>query len=171
VNLNQEFSAFMDSELKYRQHGYNDSGNQSNGQSNGNRQEPKPSRLSLTVKEPRLPWLVQAVTASRCHNCATILPPGTEFDAPCRKCGTQLHCCKQCANFESSTRFQCLRPIPARIAIKDQANKCTLFSPRVTVAREASGPIVGRPPVPGVIAPAPGNAMDARNAFARLFEK
>jgi hypothetical protein len=64
-----------------------------------------------------------------------------------------------------------MKPIPVRIAIKDRANDCTLFSPRVTVAREVSGQNAGRQAIPGVNAPAPKNAMDARDAFDRLFRK
>src|SRR5580692_715095 len=131
----------MDSDRKYRQHGYFDSSStSSNGNGSNGSSRPKPSgpRPPLDVTGPRLPRLVQAVTASRCYNCSTTLPPGTAFDGPCPKCGTQLHCCKQCSHFEPSTRFQCTKPIPVRIAVKDQANTCTLFSPRVTVAREAS---------------------------------
>jgi hypothetical protein len=167
----------MDSDRKYRQHGYNDSGTHSNGQGNGNvngnGQRPKPSgpRPPLDITGPRLPRLVQAVTASRCYSCAATLPPGTDFTGTCPKCGVALHCCKQCVNFESSTRFQCLKPIPVRIPIKDQANQCTLFSPRVTVAREVSGQNAGRQAIPGVNAPAPKSAMDARDAFDRLFRK
>jgi hypothetical protein len=167
----------MDSDRKYRQNGYNDSGNHSNnGHSNGNGfgQKPKPSgpRLPIDVTGPRLPRLVQSVAASRCYSCASTLQPGTDFTGPCPKCGVALHCCKQCVSFESSTRFQCLKPIPVRIAAKDQANECTLFSPRVTVAREVNGSgAAGRQPIPGVNAPAPRNAMDARDAFDRLFKK
>jgi hypothetical protein len=62
-----------------------------------------------------------------------------------------------------------------RIAIKDQANACTLFTPRVTVAREASSVQQqmngSRLPVPGVNTPPPRNASDARDAFDRLFKK
>ena len=167
----------MDSDRKYRQHGYNDSGSNfnshSNGNGSGNGQRPKPSgpRPPLDITGPRLPRLVQAVTASRCYSCASTLPPGTDFTGNCPKCGVALHCCKQCVNFESSTRFQCMKPIPVRIPIKDQANECTLFSPRVTVAREVSGQNAGRQAIPGVNAPAPKNAMDARDAFDRLFRK
>jgi hypothetical protein len=167
----------MDSDRKYRQHGYNDSGStfnsHSNGTGNGNGQRPKPSgpRPPIDITGPRLPRLVQAVTASRCYSCAATLPPGTDFTGNCPKCGVALHCCKQCVNFESSTRFQCMKPIPVRIPIKDQANECTLFSPRVTVAREVSGQNAGRQAIPGVNAPAPKNAMDARDAFDRLFRK
>jgi hypothetical protein len=162
----------MDSDRKYRQHGYHDSSTPSN--TNGNGQKPKPSgpRPPLDVTGPRLPRLVQAVTASRCYSCSTTLPPGTLFDGPCPKCGVQLHCCKQCAHFEPSTRFQCTRPVPVRIAVKDQLNECALFSPRVTVAREgSSNQGNGRPSITGINTPPPRNANDARDAFDRLFKK
>jgi hypothetical protein len=64
-----------------------------------------------------------------------------------------------------------VKPIPARIAIKDQANTCELFSPRVTVARDAqpSGALP-KPGENGSVA-APRNASDARAAFDSLFKK
>src|SRR6201995_322875 len=157
----------MDSDRKYRQKGYYDSDRNSNGSAHGDRpfkannQGPKPP---LDITGPRLPRLVQAVTASRCYSCSTTLPPGTSFNGPCPKCGAQLHCCKQCIHFEPSTRFQCSKPIPVRIPVKDQTNECTLFSPRVTVAREAtsSQPNGGsRLPAPGLNTPPPRNASDA----------
>jgi len=163
----------MDSDRKYRQRGYGDSGGPP--LANGNGQKPKPAgpRPPLDITGPRLPRLVQAVAASRCYSCATTLPPGTVFNGPCPKCSAQLHCCKQCSHFEPSTRFQCMKPIPARIALKDQPNECTLFSPRVTVAREVVNGQNGhsRPPVPSLNTPPPRNASDARDAFDRLFKK
>jgi hypothetical protein len=79
-----------------------------------------------------------------------------------------LHCCKQCAHFEPSTRFQCLKPVPVRIAGKDQANDCELFKPRVTVARDGA-------PANNHAAAAPQQALrtphDARAAFDSLFKK
>jgi hypothetical protein len=65
-----------------------------------------------------------------------------------------------------------MKPIPVRIAVKDQPNECALFSPRVTVAREVSnaGTNGGRP-APTLNTPPPRNAADARDAFARLFRK
>jgi hypothetical protein len=113
------------------------------------------------------------VAAARCYNCSTALPPGVDFSGTCPKCNVALHCCKQCSHFEPSTRFQCLKPIPVRIPGKDKTNDCTLFTPRVTVAREgtASSPA---PPDTRTMPqgpPAPRNADDARNAFDRLFKK
>ena len=162
----------MDSDRKYRQRGYYDSGSTPNGNGSNGTPRPKPSgpRPPIDVTGPRLPRLVQAVTASRCYNCSTTLPPDTPFDGTCPKCAVALHCCKQCSHFEPSTRFQCTKPIPVRIPVKDQANVCTLFSPRVTVAREATS-TQGSRPIPGVNAPPPRNANDARDAFDRLFKK
>jgi hypothetical protein len=124
------------------------------------------------VTGPRLPRLVQHVAAARCFNCSTALPQGTDFNGVCPKCSAELHCCKQCSHFEPSTRFQCLKPIPVRIPVKDKTNACTLFTPRVTVARDgtaAAPPVAAAPPNGGP--PAPRNSEDARNAFDKLFKK
>jgi hypothetical protein len=63
-----------------------------------------------------------------------------------------------------------LKPIPVRIAIKDAANECELFKPRVTVAREASA---SAPATNGNAAKIqePRNPNDARAAFDNLFKK
>lgn len=162
----------MDSDRRYRQNGYQDNASQSNGNGSGNGFKPKPAgpRPPIDITGPRLPRLVQAVTASRCYNCSSTLPPGTEFAGQCPKCGVQLHCCKQCTHFEPSTRFQCMKPVQIRVAVKDAINDCSLFSPRVTVAREVTNASNGaRPPAAGVNTPAPRSASDARDAFDRLF--
>ena len=169
----------MDGERKYRQNGYQDSGRDYDSQHEGSRREDRPRppqgpRPPLDVTGPRLPRMVQAVAAARCFNCSTGLPTGADFPAKCPKCGVALHCCKQCAHFEPSTRFQCEKPIPVRIAVKDQNNECDLFNPRVTVARDAaySGP--GHGAGQGSAAPQipePRNASDARAAFDSLFRK
>jgi hypothetical protein len=106
--------------------------------------------------------------AARCFNCSMALSPDIDWKGKCPKCGTALHCCKQCAHFEPSTRFQCLKPVPVRIAVKDQANDCELFKPRVTVARDAA-PANHHP----AVAPqqVPRNPNDARAAFDNLFKK
>src|SRR5450755_197648 len=126
----------MDSDRKYRQNGYMDSGDSKSYRED--RSKPQGPRPPLDVTGPRLPRLVQTVTASRCYNCSTTLLAGADMKGNCPKCNAALHCCKQCAHFEPSTRFQCLKPIPVRIAYKDQANECALFKPRVTVARDAA---------------------------------
>ncbi|MCC6857577.1 MAG: hypothetical protein IT158_03395 [Bryobacterales bacterium] len=157
----------MDSDRKYKQRGYMDSyGTEPRSERTEEKpRQPRP-RLPLDVTGPRLPRLLQTVTAARCFSCSTMLPQGIDFSGNCPKCNAELHCCKQCAHFEPSTRFQCLKPIPVRIAVKDKANQCTLFSPRVTVARDVSA--AG---APAPIEQGPRTPDDARNAFDRLFKK
>jgi len=159
----------MDSDRKYRQPGYMDSEREGRGPRE-DRSKPQGPRPPIDITGPRLPRLVQHVAASRCFNCTTALPPDTDFSGVCPKCQAELHCCKQCAFFEPSTRFQCMKPIQVRIAVKDKPNECALFSPRVTVAREgtANGPSA---PLPPAGPPAPRNPEDARSAFDRLFKK
>jgi hypothetical protein len=164
----------MEGERKYRQRGYMDSGREAtqNGRPHEDRPRPAGPRPPLDVTGPRLPRLVQAVTAARCFNCSTTLAPDTDFRGGCPKCGSALHCCKQCTHFDPSTRFQCQKPIPARIAVKDQANECELFKPRMTVARDTPQPSANLPSngsVPNT--PAPRSPSDARAAFDSLFRK
>src|SRR5437588_5085794 len=161
----------MDSDRKYRQNGYMDT-SRDNRQFRDDRPKPNGPRPPLDVTGPRLPRLVQHVAASRCFNCATTLPPGTESSGNCPKCNAELHCCKQCSHFEPSTRFQCLKPIPVRIPFKDKTNQCALFTPRVTIAREGTSSQAAPPPTTvNAGPPAPRNADDARNAFDKLFKK
>lgn len=160
----------MDQDRKYRQHGYQDAGRDRGGEG---RELPKPRgpqgpRTLQDPAGPRLPRLVQPVTASRCFSCSTVLPAGTDFKANCPKCNAALHCCKQCTHFEPSTRFQCVKPIPARIPYKDQANECELFTPRVTVMRDGSS----APPASQASSSGPVRTPgDARAAFDSLFKK
>src|SRR5437868_13561242 len=111
----------MDSDRRYKQRGYMDSERpdskfERNGDDRPRQQGPRPP---IDVTGPRLPRMVQAVAASRCYNCATMLQPATDFTGTCPKCNAALHCCKQCSYFEPSTRFQCLKPVPVRISPKD----------------------------------------------------
>src|ERR1700742_1336476 len=123
----------MDGDRNYSTKGYHDSGKGSDPhrfERNSNHQGPKQQgpKQPIDITGPKLPRLVQNVAASRCFNCATTLAPDTDFAGKCFKCGADLHCCKQCVHFDSSTRFQCTKPIPARIVMKDQANSCQLFT-------------------------------------------
>jgi len=166
----------MEGDRKYRQRGYMDSGPNSaanGGPRRDERPRPQGPRPPIDVTGPRLPRLVQAVTAARCFNCASMLPSDVDFRGNCPKCGSALHCCKQCAHFEPSTRFQCLKPIPVRIAGKDQANECELFKPRFTVARDSAHSTPSGMPVnnPAAQAQVPRSANDARAAFDSLFRK
>jgi len=161
----------MDGDRRYKQRGYQESDRTDSYHSDRPKQQgPRPP---VDITGPKLPRLVQSVVASRCYNCAMALPAEVDFRGTCPKCGTALHCCKQCAHFEPSTRFQCLKPIPERIAVKDAANQCTLFSPRVTVARDGlpSGNGTNGARHDAAAQVTPRTATDARAAFNNLFKK
>lgn len=166
-------STTMDGDRKYRQSGYMDSGRGASGSFRAERPRAQSPKLPLDITGPKLPRLVQNVVASRCFSCAATLPQGISFQEKCPKCGAALHCCKQCAHFEPSTRFQCLKQVPLRISSKDQSNDCSMFSPRVTVARDATP--MQQPALERVDAAraalAPRSQSDARAAFDSLFKK
>ena len=159
----------MDGDRKYKQRGYMDSDRGFN-QQREDRPRPQGPRPPIDITGPRLPRLVQSVAASRCFNCCATLPTDTDFKGNCPKCNSSLHCCKQCSHFEPSTRFQCMKPIPLRISPKDAANVCELFSPRVTVARDAA-PASAAGPIKNPMVQPPRNPSDARAAFDNLFKK
>jgi hypothetical protein len=134
---------------KYRQRGYQDSGHDREPREK-RPQGPRPERFG-----PRTPNMPGKREVVRCASCASILPPGLDLTGKCLKCGFELHSCKQCAYFDTSARYECSRPIKARIAKKDAHNDCTFYMIRTTVERETSS---SRP-------------LDARAAFENLFKK
>jgi predicted RNA-binding Zn-ribbon protein involved in translation (DUF1610 family) len=140
------------SDRKYRQHGYQDS-----GQSKSSPSTPKPRPQDMTFG-PRPLNMPGARTVSRCAMCGTILPPSVE-DSKCPKCGLDLHSCKMCNHFDPGSRFECQQPITERVSPKDTRNLCSMYSIRQAVERETSS------------SPAPGRSNDARKAFDDLFKK
>jgi hypothetical protein len=139
------------SDRKYRQRGYQDSGEE--------RQKPSLERpAKKDTFGPRPLKMPGTHTVSRCAQCGIVLPAGIEPTGKCPKCGAELHSCRQCTYFDTSSRFECTQPIPVRIARKDERNECTFYSMRVRVEKETSTPSSARP-------------EDARKAFENLFKK
>ncbi len=135
-------------ERKYKQRGYMDSGG------DRERSESRPAKKPETFG-PRTPKLPGKREVVRCGSCAALLPPDIDFTGKCPRCGFELHSCKQCAYFDTSSRYECTQPISARLPKKDSRNQCSFYSPRTTVERETSS---SRP-------------LDARQAFENLFRK
>ena len=100
----------MDSDRKYRQNGYMDSG-ESKKLSRGPVQTARPAS-SLGRDRPPSPRLVQHVAASRCYNCATTLPPKPTSPAAAQSATPNYTAANRCSHFEPSTRFQCLEADP-----------------------------------------------------------
>lgn len=142
------------SDRKYRQRGYQDSGE--------DKQKGQRSQGDRPVKKdtfgPRAIQMPARRSLSRCSQCGTVLENLSEPLGQCPKCGFELHSCKQCTYFDPSSRFECMQPVKERIARKDARNECTLYSIRVMVEKETSTPSTARP-------------LDARQAFENLFKK
>jgi len=149
------------SDRKYRQRGYQDSGEKSGerggerGKTSGEKSGAPPPRRDNTFG-PRPVNLPGTHAVSRCTQCGTLLPapPGVT----CPKCGFELHSCKQCMYFDPGSRFECMQPITERIAKKDARNDCQFYEIRVTREKETTTPVSQRP-------------TDARQAFENLFKK
>jgi hypothetical protein len=142
---------------KYRQHGYQDRDRERGTDTD----RPKQSGEKPVKKDtfgPRALKMPGTHTVSRCAQCGTLLTSISEPVGKCPKCGFELHSCRQCTYFDTSSRFECIQPIPERIPRKDERNACTFFSMRVRVEKETSTPSSARP-------------MDARTAFENLFKK
>jgi hypothetical protein len=135
------------SDRKYRQRGYQDTDRREPA---GKRPERPPEPVPREMRAPNMPGFRDV---ARCARCGNLLTAPIAFDSRCTRCGTDLHCCVQCASFDAGSRFECMQPVPARISPKDGRNACALFAGRVTVERETGS---SRPP-------------DARKAFDDLF--
>ena len=142
------------SDRKYRQRGYQDTGDKKPKfeKSDGDRPVKKDTFGPRAIQMPG------TRSVSRCSQCGTVLqnlsdPPGT-----CPKCGFELHSCKQCSYFDPAKRFECMQPVKERVPRKDVRNDCSMYSIRVMVEKETSTPASLRP-------------QDARQAFENLFKK
>jgi len=79
----------------------------------------------------------------------------------CKSCGTDLHTCRNCLNFDPSARNECMKPVEVRITNKSTNNICVLFEPKVLVEKQGSG-----------AAPATVRTVNShRQAFLDLFKK
>ncbi|MGC2193870.1 MAG: hypothetical protein WA628_04280 [Terriglobales bacterium] len=142
------------SDRKYRQHGYQDSGEKS--QKSGEKSGDRPLRKDTFG--PRPLQMAGKRTVSRCSQCGTVLPLPGEIPEKCPKCAFDLHSCKQCMYFDPSSRFECMQPVPERISRKDVRNVCTFYAIRVTTEKETTTPAAAKP-------------ASARQAFDDLFKK
>ena len=148
----------MSDDRKYRHRGYMDSGSDSSGQRSSRPSGPRPPRDNDGAPRGRGIDQNKAVVF-RCKHCGerVLDLDSINVEAVCRKCGAALHACSQCANFDTSARFECTEPIPERIPSKKAANACTFYAPAKTFDLTGSR----------------GEATpdDARSAFDALFKK
>ena len=165
------------SDRKYRQHGYQDDDRDRRPRSDGppggdRRPEREPGAPAGTrrmssegAKNPRMMGYRQV---AKCARCGAPVDPVILTLSKCEKCSTDLHACIQCVNFDPSARFECIEKLTARIAPKDVANGCDLFTARTSFERETSSI-----PAPAAASStsngAPESASSAKKAFDDLF--
>ena len=135
------------SDRKYGQRGYMESDREP--------QRKKPQSTPRDREGPRSPRMMAFGETVKCAACGAKAPPSINFESSCTNCRAELHTCRQCTYFDPGARFECSKPITARIVNKNARNTCELFAPRTVVERETSS----------------GPQTDARQAFAKLFKK
>ncbi len=123
------------SDRKYRQRGYQD-----DDRDRKPTERPKGSAGPMPRGDrpegPRTPNLMPTRQVVRCAKCGTEIGSPYAAGGRCAKCGADVHTCAQCVYFDPGARFQCMQPVPERIAPKDAKNSCALWEPRQTVERE-----------------------------------
>lgn len=153
------------SDPKYRHRGYQNGGGygESSSQSRppkGPRPEPQRQRIEGAPRGRSAGAPGPAVF--KCSMCSAVqhLADPLDQEAKCA-CGADLHTCRNCKFFDSTTHWECREPqIQARVNPKDARNTCAFFAPRII--RDLSADKVG---------PKVESVSDARKAFESLFKK
>jgi len=148
----------VDKERKYHQIGYQDEDREKSKE----REHPRRDKsLPREFRSPRMPAFQEVC---RCWSCGGILPAReleVTFISHCPNCFADLHVCKNCVHFDTSSRFECRQELLSRMPRKDKNNECTFYELRRTVERQTGSAPVERPV----------SNEDAREAFERLFRK
>ena len=135
---------------KYRQHGYMNSDRE---------RKPKPPPRP---KGPGGRIETKFILVTRCNNCATEIQVMDQIQATdkCKNCGTDLHTCRNCMNFDPAARNECVKPIEVRVSNKNVNNVCPFFEPKILIEKQGAG------------VSAPARAENShRQAFYDLFKK
>src|SRR5687768_5693087 len=95
------------SDRKYKQRGYMET----------ERTAPRGPRSDAPPRKERVEGAPRGRTAGgfgpevfKCARCGELkrsIDSTVEFDATCPKCGSDLHTCTNCKNFDSSVRWEC----------------------------------------------------------------
>ena len=165
-----EGSASIMSDRKYRQRGYQDDPRER--QPRGHPAPPKeraPGRVLQDERGPKTPNLMAAHEVFRCARCGNLLSVPVGLLDTCGRCGVDLHSCIQCVSFDTSARWECAQSdkISARVSPKDARNACAAMTPRTTVERQTSTAPSSSGSTSGTADP---SSSDARKAFDDLFK-
>jgi hypothetical protein len=127
----------MSDDRKYRQRGYQDSGQSRSSQGPRESAPPRPKPEGPRGRGLGAPtenvFRCAACGAKRLVSAEAGHPDFLALDATCARCGADLHTCTNCVSFDTSSRWECRRnaELPARIAKKSTRNECGLFAPRL----------------------------------------
>ncbi len=69
----------------------------------------------------------------RCHACDAEVPLATGervgFRDECERCGSDLHCCRNCAHHDPTAYNECRESQAERVDDRERANRCDWFRP------------------------------------------
>ena len=163
------------SDRKYRQRGYQDEGRERAPRPSapGNKPEREPGAPAgarrISSEGAKNPRMMGYREVARCARCGTIVDAQIFSRSTCPKCQQELRACVQCTHFDPGARFECARPLAARVAPKDVVNDCPLFEARTSWERETTAAGTQAPPAPGA-SQSGAPASNARKAFDNLFK-
>lgn len=143
--------------MKYRQRGYRED-EYAEDRRQEKRERPPDLGNREQIRSLRHAIDRETILVTRCGKCGHQVPASqleVDHQTKCSKCGTPLHSCRHCKNFDPHARFECREPLEARISDKWAANDCSFFKP--VQALDATGRRAN-------------TAEDARNAFHNLFK-
>lgn len=120
---------------KYRQHGYQDDDRE---------RKPKPPPRAKGAGG-RIETRFHLIT--RCNNCAAEIQINDKIEVTdrCKNCGTDLHTCRNCLNFDPAARNECIKPVEVRVTNKSANNLCPFFEAKVLVEKQGSGAAPAKP--------------------------
>jgi DNA-directed RNA polymerase subunit RPC12/RpoP len=143
---------------KYRHRGYMDS-------DRGRDEEPRPRQPredgppARSEGAPRGRGLGAPTTVVfKCADCGAEIDTAltrVDVGSRCPRCAKPLHTCTNCMFFDPSARFECRKPVAARVESKAGGNDCRFYQPKTVrdLRVATSGP------------------TDPRAAFDALFKK
>ena len=140
------------SDRKYRHRGYMDNDREPQ---RPKPQGPRPQSKPAEREGPRSPNMMAFGESVKCASCGAKVAGSISGDTSCPNCRAELHTCRQCNYFDPGARFECGKPVTARIVNKNARNTCELFATRIVIEKQTSS----------------GAPTDARAAFAKLFKK
>lgn len=145
---------------KYGHRGYQDSDRE---ERNSPRQAPRQElgfEERIQRKSMRKATERQAKEVMRCHSCGRNVPDiGTiAQNSTCPHCNAAFRCCRACAHFDSSSRWECRTEITEQVANKTTANACPSYRPRLVLDFTGRRGSTHRP-------------NDAKSAFDDLFKR